>query len=79
MASDVRHGRVLELDWPQRRIGPAPHGQLCLVEIADGRLLLRRPVPGSTNGTLHPYAQFGDPIIDAAWLRAALVKGIKIL
>ncbi len=50
-------------------------GKLCVVGLADGRVLVKRLVrsPGS-RGLFHLYGQFGDPVLDAAVDWAAQVK-----
>lgn len=52
-------------------------GKLCVVEIADGRVLVKRLIRSQSAPTLfHLYGQFGDPILDVEVRWAAQVKSV---
>lgn len=52
--------------------------KLCLVELEDGRQVLRRPFPGTKAGTYHLQPMVsGDPIEDAQVKRSAFVVRLR--
>ena len=52
-------------------------GKLCVVGLADGRVLIKRLVRSRGSRTLfHLYGQFGDPILDTPVKWAAQVKSV---
>jgi transcriptional regulator with XRE-family HTH domain len=52
-------------------------GKLCVVGLADGRVLVKRLIRSRGSGNLfHLYGQFGDPILDVPVAWAAQVKSV---
>lgn len=51
-------------------------GQLCVVGLRDGRVLVKKLKRSATRGLFHLYGQFGDPILDVAVEWAAPVTHI---
>lgn len=50
------------------------HGQLCVVGLEDGRILIKKVRPSRTKGHFHLISQTEDPILDARVEWAAKVK-----
>ncbi|SEE60251.1 repressor LexA [Rhizobiales bacterium GAS188] len=56
-------------------VTPDLHGQLCVVGLPDGRVLIKKLTPSkSGNGLFHLYGQNGDPILDTPIEWAARVR-----
>ena len=51
-------------------------GRLCVVGLADGRVLVKRILRGSSAGLFALHGQFGDPVLDADVAWAAKVSSI---
>lgn len=52
-------------------------GKLCVVGLADGRVLIKRLIRSrGTRSLFHLYGQFGDPLLDVAVKWAAQVKSV---
>ena len=51
-------------------------GQLCVVGLADGRVLVKKVLRGREAGIFALHGQFSDPILDAEITWAAPVKAV---
>ncbi len=51
-------------------------GRLCVVGLADGRVLVKQVLRGRADGRFELHGQFGDPVLDADVLWAARVKNM---
>ena len=51
-------------------------GRLCVVGLADDRILVKKLLPGRGGGSFALHGQFGEPILDAEVLWAAPVKAM---
>jgi len=51
-------------------------GRLCVVGLADGRVLVKQVLRGRTGGRFELHGQFGEPVLDAEVLWAAKVKSM---
>lgn len=51
-------------------------GELCVVGLADGRVLVKKLSRGQTEGRFSLHGQFGEPVLDAELLWAAKVKSM---
>ena len=51
-------------------------GRLCLVGLADGRVLVKIVLRARTEGRFDLHGQFGDPVLDAEVVWAAKVKSL---
>ena len=52
-------------------------GQLCVVGLADGRVLIKELRQGRARGQFHLLSRSGEPILDVEVNWAALVKGLE--
>ncbi len=51
-------------------------GRLCVVGLADGRVLVKQVLRGRAEGRFELHGQFGDPVLDAEVTWAARVKSM---
>ena len=51
-------------------------GHLCIVGLADGRVLVKQLIRAKTEGRFDLHGQFGDPVLDADVVWAAKVKSM---
>jgi hypothetical protein len=58
-------------------VTPDLHGRLCVVGLADGRVLIKQLRPSRTLGLYHLYSQTEEPILDQEILWAAAVTGMR--
>lgn len=67
---------IVFYDDVRRPITPDLIGKLCVVGLADGRVLIKKPIRAKQRGLYHLFSQAEDPILDAAVEWAARVKAI---
>ena len=51
-------------------------GRLCILWLADGRVLVKKVLRGRSGGRFDLHGQFGEPVLDAEVLWAAKVTGL---
>lgn len=64
---DERHTPPLDTDI----------GELCVVELRDGRVLIKKLARGNLYGRFNLLSQFGPPVYDAEVVWAARVTGLQ--
>lgn len=78
----VSLGRILDRavvfwDDVHSPVTPDQHGRLCVVELHDGRVLVKEVMPSRTPGLFHLLSETEQPIFDVPLVWAAVVTDIK--
>lgn len=78
----VSLGRVLDQavvfwDDVHSPVTPDQHGRLCVVELHDGRVLVKEIHPARTPGLYHLFSETEQPILDVPLRWAAVVTNIR--
>lgn len=78
----VSLGRVLDqavVFWDDVRspVTQDQHGRLCVVELHDGRVLVKEIQPSRTAGLFHLFSETEPPILDVPLRWAAVVTSIR--
>lgn len=71
------HGWLAYYDDVHRPISRALHGQLCVVGLSDGRVLIKKVVPSKQKGLFHLVPSVGETIMDVPIEWAAKVKRMQ--
>lgn len=70
-------GWLVFYDDVRSPITPDLHGEICVVGLEDGRVLLKKVQPARQPGLFHLHSQFEEPITDVAIRWAAKVTGMR--
>lgn len=78
----VSLGRILDqavVFWDDVRspVTTDQHGRLCVVELHDGRVLVKEVHPSRTAGLFHLFSETEQPILDVPLVWAAVVTNIR--